>query len=177
MTARTILAFLSLPCFLVVGCAGEDEKDGSEDTSAVVDDTGEVADADSDGFPASLDCDDENAAVNPDAEEICDGLDNNCDGVVDEDAVDRVDWFADSDGDGFGDAEETESACEAPAGFIADATDCDDSDADVNPTADETCNGTDDNCDGTIDEAGALDGLTFYADAMPSMPSDTSQKI
>ena len=79
--------------------------------------------------------------------------------MVDDDAIDQSDWYADADGDGFGDADETTAACEAPTGFIADATDCDDNDSAVSPSADEVCNGSDDNCDGTIDEEGVIDGL------------------
>jgi len=166
MTVRAFWGSLPLSLLLLTGCPESDGKGGTDDTSVAVDDTGEVQDpdADADGFPASLDCDDENADVNPNAEEICDGLDNNCDEVVDDDAIDQSDWYADADEDGFGDADETTAACEAPTGFIADATDCDDNDSAVSPSADEVCNGSDDNCDGTVDEESAIDALTFYAD-------------
>jgi len=100
-------------------------------------------DADGDGFPAcgaGGDCDDGDPDINPDAEEVCDGagggLDNDCDGLIDEDAVDALRWYADADGDGYGDPTESQDACEAPAGespaWVSDGSDCDDSDAALN---------------------------------------------
>lgn len=77
------------------------------------------------------DCDDAEAAVNPGADEICfDDIDNNCDELVDDgSAVDSTRWYADTDTDLFGDPSTSELACEQPDGFVADDTDCDDSDA------------------------------------------------
>ena len=123
-------------------------------------------DADGDGFAACEECDDTSATNFPGATELCDGVDNDCDGTADEaDAADASDWYADTDGDSFGDATTAETACTAPAGYVADATDCDDTSADVNPAEVEVCNGIDDNCDGTVDEATAGDASTWYADA------------
>ena len=48
------------------------------------------------------DCDDTSVPINPDADEVCDGSDNNCDGVTDDDAIDRTTFYSDSDGDGYG---------------------------------------------------------------------------
>ncbi len=124
------------------------------------------ADADGDGVPACEDCDDANAAINPSATELCDGVDNNCDGTVDENtAADVTTWYADVDGDGTGDPTTTYTSCSAPAGFIADSSDCDDSNSAVNPSATEVCDGIDNNCDGAIDETGASGGSTWYTDA------------
>ncbi|MCF8244873.1 MAG: hypothetical protein K9J37_09110 [Saprospiraceae bacterium] len=105
------------------------------------------------------DCDDTNASIFPSAIETCNGLDDNCDGTVDEGVM--TVFYADSDGDGFGNAATTQMACDAPAGFVAVSGDCNDSNASVFPGASETCNGVDDNCDGTVDE-GVM--TVFYAD-------------
>ncbi len=110
------------------------------------------------------DCDDDNADVHPDAEEWCDGLDNDCDDEVDEDLT-YADWYADADEDGYGDPDEVINDCEQPSGYIDDGSDCDDSDATINPEADEYCDEVDNDCDGEIDEADALDTNTWYPDA------------
>jgi hypothetical protein len=96
------------------------------------------------------DCDDSAAAAYPGGVEVCDGLDNDCDGTTDPATLaDASTWFLDLDLDGFGDLAATEIACDAPSGYVADATDCDDADASVNPAATEVCeNHVDDNCDG-----------------------------
>jgi len=108
-------------------------------------------DADGDGYFGDYDCDDDDATVNPYAPEICDGKDNDCDGEVDEDGAPTW-WYADSDGDDYGDATSMEQACEQPTGFVTDATDCDDGDAAVNPGATETWyDGTDADCSGSSD--------------------------
>jgi len=112
------------------------------------------------------DCDDTSDAVRPGASEWCDGLDNDCDGETDPaTSVDALTWFADADGDGFGDPSTTSSACTLPIGHTTDATDCDDSQAAVFPGADETCDGADNDCDGIIDPDTATDAPIWYADS------------
>jgi len=108
----------------------------------------------SDALDGGTDCDDGNATVNPDAEEVCDGLDNDCDGGTDEfDAIDATTWYADGDSDGAGDAAQSIAACQAPTGYVDNAGDCDDSTSAVGPEVDEICrNGVDDDCDGSTDE-------------------------
>ncbi|MFH1470091.1 MAG: MopE-related protein, partial [Pseudomonadota bacterium] len=137
---------------------GDTYGDAASATEACTLPSGHVADA--------TDCDDTNAAVNPGATEVCNGTDDDCDGTTDEDdAADALTWYADADSDGYGDAASTTLACTLPAGYLADDTDCDDTDAAVNPGATEQCNGTDDDCDGTTDEDDSADALTWYADA------------
>jgi hypothetical protein len=133
---------------------GDGYGDGSVTTSACAQPSGHVAD--------SSDCDDDNNTVYPGASELCEGLDNDCDGSIDEGAL--LTWYADADGDGFGDAGVTTEACTPPAGYGGDANDCDDADGAVNPAADEYCNGIDDDCDGRVDENDALDAGTWYLD-------------
>ncbi len=117
-----------------------------------------------DGFVGdATDCDDTDAGVNPDAEEVCDEVDQDCDGVADDAASDLDLFYADSDGDGYGDADAWTWACTAPDGYVDDATDCDDGDDGVYPSATETCDDVDEDCDGTADE-GAVDMSTWYAD-------------
>ena len=106
-------------------------------------------DLDGDGFAQADDCDDADAEVHPDAAELCDGIDNDCDGVTDP----TVAWFTDADGDGWGTGGGED--CEPPAGSVDVGGDCDDADPAVNPGATEVCNGVDDDCDGTVDGVAA----------------------
>jgi large repetitive protein len=121
-------------------------------------------DLDDDGVLASADCNDDDSAVHPGADEACDAIDNDCDGATDELTGDKEgeEFHADSDGDGFGDPDVTARACGESEGWVADATDCDDANEDVNTDATEVCNGADDDCDGDADDAV---GDTWYADA------------
>jgi len=109
-------------------------------------------DADGDGYTHD-DCDDTNPAVHPGATEACDGLDTDCNGLVD-DAITGT-WYPDADGDSYGDGEpgSGERGCEVQgaAGWVADASDCDDADATIHPRAEETCDGVDQDCDGVVD--------------------------
>ncbi len=71
-------------------------------------------------------------------------------------------FFADNDGDGFGNPEDAITDCEQPNGYVSNDADCDDSDPAVYPGAEELCNNKDDNCDGQIDEGLATD--SYYLD-------------
>ena len=95
---------------------------------------------------ASPDCDDANPAIHPLAEETCNLRDDDCDGDVDEGVT--VDWYRDADGDGYGDPETVLAACTLPAGYLPDSQDCDDTDPEVHPGADDPCNGVDNDCSG-----------------------------
>ncbi len=147
----------ALLCPLLVGC-GEPEPLPEGDYT--------YTDKDADGFPAQVDCDDDDRAIHPSAEERCDGVDNNCDGEVDEaGAVDAVEFYADFDQDGYGVFAYTVYACEAPEGYAAAFGDCDDFNGDIHPDATEVCDGLDNDCDDTVDGAYAEGQNTYYRDA------------
>ncbi len=127
-----------------------------------------AADADGDGYSADVDCNDGDPAVNPDATEVCDGRDNDCDGTTDVDAEDGIEAFADLDEDGFGGALTLGRVCVLPRGFVEIGGDCDDLDAAAHPDATEICDGRDTDCDGAVDDADdSVDPAshrTFFAD-------------
>ncbi len=172
---------------LVNPAANESCDDVDEDCDGAVDDLAADAtdwylDADEDGYGRASpvlracaqpelyvdnaeDCDDGDDAISPDAVEICDDLDNDCDGATDpETAADALVWYADTDLDGYGDASVTQAACGQPAGHVPNDDDCADADAAISPVGVERCNTTDDDCDGTVDEADAVDAPTWYLD-------------
>ena len=105
----------------------------------------------------SGDCNDSDSDVNPGANEMCDGIDDNCNGVIDEENAEGCTiYYYDGDQDTFG-IDKTKCLCEERDLYTAlDSTDCNDSNSDVNPDAEEVCNGIDDNCNGEVDE-GFLD--------------------
>ncbi|MBK9647310.1 MAG: putative metal-binding motif-containing protein [Deltaproteobacteria bacterium] len=144
---------------------GAPETDCGDPADYNCDGSSGFTDADLDGFAACEECDDGDGAVNPDATEICDSIDNDCDTAIDEDdAADAGTWYQDADGDSYGDADFTAQACETPAGYVGDSTDCDDGDTTVNPAATERCDSIDNDCDSQVDEPDAADAETFYAD-------------
>jgi hypothetical protein len=164
-----------------------DDEDDSLDRSTA---TEYFVDDDEDGFGAeskgyfceqprrgsliSGDCDDADGANFPDNPEICDDRDNDCDELIDDEdptlALSSAStWFADDDGDGFGDPTAQVRVCEQPDDAVTNALDCDDADPRKWSTKPEECNGYDDNCDGLLDaEDPSVDPtslVTVYADA------------
>ncbi|NOY67936.1 MAG: hypothetical protein GXP53_00360, partial [Deltaproteobacteria bacterium] len=139
----------------------DSDSDGYGDTSVPTDacsvPPGYVAD--------NGDCNDNDAAIHPFADEICDNIDNNCDGATDTDAIDKTTWYADTDSDGYGNPSVSSVECNNPGGYVTDNTDCNDTNNAVNPGADEICNNNiDDDCDGTTD-INAVDQQTYYQDS------------
>jgi hypothetical protein len=112
----------------------------------------------------NTDCDDTNPNINPGASEVCDNIDNDCNGMID-DALPLITYYADADGDGYGNPMATVVTCSAtaPAGHVTDNTDCDDNNPDIHPGVAETCDNVDNDCNGQIDDALPL--TTYYADA------------
>ena len=109
-----------------------------------------IIDQDGDGYPNSEDCNDNNAQVYEGALELCDGLDNNCDGNIDEGVTSE--YFFDEDGDGFGNPSYSLQGCSLEEGYAINGTDCNDSDASVYPGAVEICDSIDNDCNEEIDE-------------------------
>jgi hypothetical protein len=103
------------------------------------------------GLPATRDCNDGNGAIRPLGTELCNGIDDDCDGMTDEGVT--TPYYRDADGDGFG-AGMPLSSCVPPSGYVGNATDCDDTRASVSPSGAEICDATlrDDDCDGTANE-------------------------
>ena len=120
-------------------------------------------DDDQDGFFSYEDCDDQNPDVNPDAIEECNGLDNDCNGEID-DGLPLFTYYADVDDDGYGNPTDSIVVCnmQAPDGYSELAQDCNDTDPAINPDSPEICDDIDNDCNGDIDEALPL--FTYYTD-------------
>ena len=193
------LWILGLSALVMTGCKGETdgtvEETGVEGGDSAGADSGgggdsaEPLDEDGDGVTADTDCDDQDAAIFPGADELCDERDNDCDGEIDEEAINPATFYADKDGDGYGADDEPLKACVQPEGYVTPAGDCDDEDARFYPNAEESdCEDPNDyNCDGSVgyddadtdgfpacndcnDKDGAInpDGLEVCAAAIPA---------
>ncbi|MFP2933658.1 putative metal-binding motif-containing protein, partial [Pyxidicoccus sp. 3LG] len=100
---------------------------------------------------SSGDCDDVNPDRAPSRSEVCNDVDDDCDGEMDE-GFDK-NWYLDGDNDTYGRNEAATVSCASPgANYVKRSGDCDDSFAAVNPGATELCNNRDDNCSGIADE-------------------------
>ncbi len=123
------------------------------------------SDQDNDGYNYLDDCDDNNPNINPSTMEICNGIDDNCDDLIDED-LDLFTYYFDNDNDGFGDEMISMDTCQnfAPTGFVDNALDCNDNDENIHPDAMEVCDGIDNNCNGLNDDGIATNAYYFDND-------------
>ena len=115
---------------------------------------------------SNYDCNDTNAAINPGAAEACNGIDDNCNSMIDEGVTPPI-WYLDNDSDTY--PRNTNPApvqqCDAPGSNWVSTVpgfDCNDNDAAINPGAAEACNGIDDNCNMMVDEG--VTPPTWYLD-------------
>ena len=150
---------------------------GCEDPVKPVDtDIGDTAitdDLDGDGSGADADCDNGDPARYPGNAELCDGIDNDCDEVVDNGAT--TTYYIDADGDGAGDIGTSVEACEAPDGYVASSDDCNDADDEMRPGLPEACDEKDNDCDGTVDEDAA--STTWFRDADSDSYGDPDDSV
>lgn len=129
--------------------------------------TGTCLDLDGDGYDddscGGTDCDDSDANVHPGGIETCDGVDEDCNGAIDDNAVGAATWYRDADGDSFGSVTTSQNSCSQPSGYVSDATDCNDRVSTIYPSAPEHCDNVDEDCDGTIDD-NPVDPTAWYRD-------------
>ena len=184
--------YFTLALILLTGCGGSGDSKRSTADQTGENNTGTdcdgsparpfYADADQDGFgdPADMvllcgaeagrvgndqDCNDANPEQHPGATEVCDGIDNNCDGTPDDDSAEgATDWFNDDDNDGFGAGPPRGFGCSGLPNQVANNADCDDSEVTTNPGGVELCDGIDNNCNGETDEGEPEDGELLYRD-------------
>jgi hypothetical protein len=186
--AALTLILLAVISACAAGCTGEGTESGPDAGCA-----GETffPDADGDGYGDDTrgsvqceatagyvarggDCKDNDAGIHPGGTEVCDLIDNDCDGQLD-DADPGVNtaagtlYYRDADGDGFGSATTTVRACQKPAGYADSSTDCNDALDTVHPSALEVCDQIDNDCDALIDGADSSVDLStahsYYRDA------------
>lgn len=153
---------------LVAGTGGNTDTETKFDYITVLPNTVYYLDNDNDGYgddnntvmdcsqPAGYvevggDCNDNDNSMYPGATEVCDNKDNDCDGDIDEGAVDMGTVYMDADGDGYGDFGTSMLSCDVPAGWVSNSDDCDDSNPSVYPGAPGTQEGLDNDCNGIVE--------------------------
>ncbi|MCB9795760.1 MAG: putative metal-binding motif-containing protein [Alphaproteobacteria bacterium] len=183
--------WIPLTLLAALGCGEKDNTPtddslGGDDSGVTQDDSGGCdtpttwyLDGDGDGYGAEPveaceaptgavaeggDCDDDDPQTSPGSPELCDEVDNDCDGEADEDLL--LTFFLDADGDGHGDAASPTEACGPPEGYVSSDNDCDDTDPSVSPSQPEVCgDGVDNDCDALLDcEDGACAVDAFCAE-------------
>ena len=130
------------------------------------------------------DCDDEDSSVFPGNEEVCDGLDNDCDELIDDEddsIVAETSWYPDEDGDGFGNDALAGYWCSPPPSLILNGGDCDDENPDIHPDAIEVCDEVDNDCDTFLDgDDESLDlssASIWFADSDNDTQGDSSISV
>jgi hypothetical protein len=132
------------------------------------------------------DCDDDEPLAWTGALEVCDGVDNDCNGQTDDedmalDVSTASTFYVDADGDTFGDPDQPVLACVEPDGTVARARDCDDTEASVFNNAPELCDGLDNDCDELVDdeddEVDASSVQIFYADLDGDQRGDSTRSM
>jgi len=116
---------------------------------------------DTDGLAG--DCDDSNPNIRPGAGELCNNIDDDCDGIIDNNPVSGPIFYQDFDSDGWGNQSVSIIACFIPAGYTLNSGDCDDNDPTRHPFAAEFCDNIDNDCDGMVDES-PVDGTIYFED-------------
>lgn len=149
-------------------CDGTDNDCDAETDEDAVDQRTHYRDDDLDGFgdnsterrdchlpdgyvPYGDDCDDSEPAAHPYAAEVCDAIDNDCNGIID-DSEEGLLYYTDADGDGHGDPDDSLHSCTQPEGTSGSPSDCDDADSTTHFGAEEVCDGVDNDCDSVVDE-------------------------
>ena len=160
----------------IEACLGDEDFNGDGLAGCADPVCAPVCDVDGDGAVSEslggTDCDDDNPAVYPGHPEICDDIDNNCNGLIDDEDpdldLDSASWYRDQDGDGWGNSDLVLVQCDQPnPETVPVGGDCDDANDAVNPDAEEICNGLDDNCDGLTD----TEDPTVYCTCGQSFPA------
>lgn len=117
------------------------------------------------GFAGNAnDCDDTNPMIHPNALEVCDSIDNNCSGMID-DGIQYYTFYYDADEDGFGSPDSLMETCNEnlPVGYVENNLDCDDTDPMIHPNSPEVCDNIDNDCNALVDDGLPL--FQFYLDA------------